>query len=574
MNTDFAQTEVDQRQVNLTRFSHFFPERRDFFLDGAPFLAFGSPVSGDLIVNPFFSRRIGLTSSGTPQTINYGAKLTGQMGQQDVGFLHVRTGDDNVGIGEEFTVARVRRRILSQSSFGGVYTRRDPHGDAGSTRQTAGADFRLATANFRGSQFSTRLFRLVGEAQFSPYIALVNHFQYRFRECVLGWQSRFRWVVRPGSDVYFVYTHNWADDPLLTQSLRHPGPIGPARQPVLPRSDDPRRGLGLGLDGRRVGVDHRPLHGPGRQLHRHCQRLDAWSLGEDHRRLHRPRSPAPRPRRHRHQVLHQPVSRRPQCRRHIPQEHRRVVRAVAAPLQTDYIDRYWMHAWDRFTPMDETMRALDDLVRAGKVRYIGVSDMPAWKVTQAQMLADWKAWTPFVALQIEYSLIEHTIEGDLLPMAHEFGLGVTPWSPLRGGALSGKYTRANAGTLKADRGDRVTAFLDERTYTIIDELVRIADELGVTPAAVAIAWVQQRPGVTSTIIGARTLLQLEQNLAALDVPLTAAHTAPLDTASRPTLGFPHAFLQFASMISGGGTTVNGEASVAWPMAPKNDAERY
>ncbi|MEQ1911932.1 MAG: DUF5916 domain-containing protein, partial [Vicinamibacterales bacterium] len=128
VNTDFAQTEVDQRQVNLTRFSLFFPEKRDFFLDGAPFFAFGSPLSGDLIVNPFFSRRVGLTASGTPQTINYGGKLTGQMGRQDVGFLHVRTGEDNGTIGEEFTVGRVRRRILAQSYVGGLYTRRDPHG--------------------------------------------------------------------------------------------------------------------------------------------------------------------------------------------------------------------------------------------------------------------------------------------------------------------------------------------------------------------------------------------------------------------------------------------------------------
>ena len=243
-------------------------------------------------------------------------------------------------------------------------------------------------------------------------------------------------------------------------------------------------------------------------------------------------------------------------------------------LQTDYIDLYWMHAWDRHTPIDETMRALDDLVRAGKVRYIGVSDTPAWKVAQAQVLADWKGWTPFVALQVEYSLIERTIEGELLPMAREFGLGVTPWSPLRGGALSGKYTRANAGTMKADRGDRVTAFLNERTYTIIDELTRIAGELGVTPAAVAIAWVQQRPGVTSTIIGARTMTQLEANLAALDVPLTADHMAALDKVSEPTLNFPHQFLKFASMFSAGGTTINGEPSVVWPMAPKDDGERY
>ena len=243
-------------------------------------------------------------------------------------------------------------------------------------------------------------------------------------------------------------------------------------------------------------------------------------------------------------------------------------------LRTDYIDLYWMHAWDKFTPMDETMRALDDLVRAGKVRYIGVSDTPAWKVAQAQMLAEWKAWTPFVALQVEYSLIERTIEGDLLPMAHEFELGVTPWSPLRGGALSGKYTRANAATQKADRGDRVMSFLNERTFTIVDVLERIGQELQVSPAAVALAWVQQRPGVTSTIIGARSITQLEQNLTALDVRLTPEHNAALDAVSTPTLGFPHAFLKFASMFSGGGTTVNGEPSVPWPLAPSSDAERY
>src|SRR5580693_4715755 len=115
-------------------------------------------------------------------------------------------------------------------------------------------------------------------------------------------------------------------------------------------------------------------------------------------------------------------------------------------LQTDYIDLYWLHAWDRFTPIDETMRALDDLVRGGKVRYVGLSDTPAWKVAQAQTLAQCRGWTPLVALQIEYSLLERTVEGELIPMALEMGLGVTPWSPLRGGALSGKYTRDNVHT--------------------------------------------------------------------------------------------------------------------------------
>ena len=427
INTDFAQTEVDQRQVNLTRYSLFFPEKRDFFLDGAPYFAFGSALSGDLIVNPFFSRRIGLTPAGTPQTINYGAKLTGQMGRQDIGFLHVRTGEDIGAISEEFTVGRVRRRFLSQSSFGGIYTRRDPHGDTFETRHTMGADIRLATSTFRGSQnlegngyylhttspvgpdghsfgmtaampndlwniqmtarevdeafnpavgfvtrrgyrryqpsveygprprnsaivrryafstavdvqtdmrndpltrtldlkvfdvnfhsqdafsvtvsnryerldepflispgitlprgaeytinnlalrastanrrvvavsatvetggfysgtkqsaainltlrarpgliaylstelndvdlpegsFTTRLYRVVGETQFSPWIALVNNFQYDSVSAVLGWQSRFRWIVRPGSDIYVVYTHNWLDDPALSR---------------------------------------------------------------------------------------------------------------------------------------------------------------------------------------------------------------------------------------------------------------------------------------------------------------------------------------------------------------------
>jgi hypothetical protein len=424
LNTDFAQTEVDQRQVNLTRFSLFFPEKRDFFLDGAPFFAFGSPLSGDLIVNPFFSRRIGLNAANEPQAIDVGAKMTGQIGRQDVGLLHVKTGEDDGSPAENFTVARVRRRVLAQSSVGGIYTRRDPLSGGGATRQTSGLDFRLATSTFRGSQnlettgyylhasnptgeggsafgvsaalpndpwniafiarevdddfvpamgfvtrtgyrryqpgaeygprprghryvrryafgiegdlqtdqrnqllsrgvdlkfadvqfhsgdsfgatvshttehldepfainrsitlplgaeygftrlvvrgqtanrrvlafngtfetggfysgtrqtvtgnltlrarpgvivyttaewnaidlpegsFETRLYRVIGETQFSPWIALVNNIQYDSVSTVLGWQSRFRWIMRPGSDIYVVYTRNWQDDPI------------------------------------------------------------------------------------------------------------------------------------------------------------------------------------------------------------------------------------------------------------------------------------------------------------------------------------------------------------------------
>ncbi|WP_257461592.1 aldo/keto reductase [Archangium lipolyticum] len=243
-------------------------------------------------------------------------------------------------------------------------------------------------------------------------------------------------------------------------------------------------------------------------------------------------------------------------------------------LRTDYIDLLWMHAWDRHTPIEETMRALDDLVRAGKVRYIGFSDTPAWKTAQAQLVAQFRGWTPLVALQIEYSLLERTVEGELIPMAQELGLGVTPWSPLKSGVLSGKYTRENAGKVKAGRGAWVESNLNERAYSVIDVLQRVAKEVGATPAHVALAWVQNRPGVTSTIIGARTMEQLEANLGALDVKLSPAHVAALDEVSQPTLNFPAAFLQGSPTFMHGGLTVNGVSAPPLPWAPKSDAERY
>ena len=233
-------------------------------------------------------------------------------------------------------------------------------------------------------------------------------------------------------------------------------------------------------------------------------------------------------------------------------------------LQTDYIDLYWLHNWDKNTPIEETMAALDDLVRAGKVRYLGVSDTPAWKVAEAQTIARFRGTAPFIALQIEYSLLERTVEGELTPMALELGLGVTPWSPLKGGLLSGKYTRANDGKQKADRAWAL-ADLTERTYQIIDELQRIATSLDSTVARVALAWLHARPSVSSTIIGARTLAQLEDNLKALDVTLTTEQTATLDALSKPTLNFPAAFVQMAQMLHQGGTTVNGEASQLIPF---------
>jgi aryl-alcohol dehydrogenase-like predicted oxidoreductase len=243
-------------------------------------------------------------------------------------------------------------------------------------------------------------------------------------------------------------------------------------------------------------------------------------------------------------------------------------------LKTDYIDLYWMHAWDRFTPIDETMRALDDLVRAGKVRYIGFSDTPAWKTTQAQVTAELRGWTALVGLQIEYSLVERTVEGELVPMARELGLGVTPWSPLAGGVLSGKYTRETASQIQPGRGERVTARLGERVYAIIDELLRVAREAHASPASVALAWVMSRPGVASTIIGARRMDQLEQNLAAADLTLTADQIAALTRVSEPTLDFPAGFLRMVSSFAHAGATVNGEPSQLLPLWKNAPSTRY
>jgi aryl-alcohol dehydrogenase-like predicted oxidoreductase len=231
-------------------------------------------------------------------------------------------------------------------------------------------------------------------------------------------------------------------------------------------------------------------------------------------------------------------------------------------LQTDYIDLYWLHMWDQNTPIDETMAALDDLVRAGKVRYIGVSDTPAWKIAQANTLAQFRGWSPFVALQIEYSLLERSVEQELVPLALEFGLGITPWSPLKSGALSGKYTRANAGAQKGDRGVFLEGSLNESTYAVIDQLEIIAKAHETSVAAIALAWLSSKPGVTSTIIGARRLVQLEDNIKSLDVKLAADEIARLDTLTQPKLGFPQSMLPMAPAILNGGTSVNGVSAPA------------
>jgi aryl-alcohol dehydrogenase-like predicted oxidoreductase len=180
-----------------------------------------------------------------------------------------------------------------------------------------------------------------------------------------------------------------------------------------------------------------------------------------------------------------------------------------------------------------------------------MSDIPAWQVSRMQAIADLRGWSPLVALQIEYSLNERTVERDLIPMAREMGLGVVPWSPLAGGVLTGKYSRADldVGEGSADpRGSRKSVAaavgqLNERGLAIADVVKEVAAETGKTPAQVAIAWTLLNPAVTSTILGARTPAQLEDNLGAFDVSFTDEQRARLDEASAVDLGFPHEFFQ-------------------------------
>lgn len=226
-------------------------------------------------------------------------------------------------------------------------------------------------------------------------------------------------------------------------------------------------------------------------------------------------------------------------------------------LQTDYIDLYWLHNWDVHTPIDETMAALEDLIRSGKVRYIGISDTPAWKVVEANLIARFRGWSQFIGLQIEYSLLERSVEAELVPMAKELGLGITPWSPLKGGALSGKYTRKNQGELKADRGGMVP--LDEKTYALIDELEKIAEARESTVARIALAWVRMRPGVTSTIIGARRVNQLEDNLKSIEITLSAEELTHLESLTKPVAPFPQNMQAYFPAIHNGATTINGVA---------------
>lgn len=229
--------------------------------------------------------------------------------------------------------------------------------------------------------------------------------------------------------------------------------------------------------------------------------------------------------------------------------HRKnLVRSVEdslARLRTDYIDLLWVHAWDDLTPYEETMRALDDVVRAGKVLYIGVSDTPAWVVSASNVMAELRGWTAYAGIQIEYSLLERTPERDLLPMADRFGLAVLGWAPLGAGVLTGKYTRGKQDndSLRAANNDQRGRTTEEslRIARTVDE---VADELGVTSAQVATAWVQAQGYRYIPIVGARKVSQIEDSLGASQLTLSEEHLRRLGDVSRVSLGFPHEFLSF------------------------------
>ncbi len=208
-------------------------------------------------------------------------------------------------------------------------------------------------------------------------------------------------------------------------------------------------------------------------------------------------------------------------------------------LDTEFIDLFWVHAWDHLTPTDEVLRGLDDLIRSGKVHYIGVSDTPAWVVSQANTMAELRGWTAFAGLQVEYSLLQRTPERELLPMAKAFGMAVTPWGAMGGGALTGKYLRGEEGRVVAHSVRR-----SDRANKIAAKVVKVAEKLGVAPAQIALNWARQRDVDLNCIplVGARTAEQLENSLGCLNFVLPEKMIRELDAASEIQMGFPHEFL--------------------------------
>jgi aryl-alcohol dehydrogenase-like predicted oxidoreductase len=220
----------------------------------------------------------------------------------------------------------------------------------------------------------------------------------------------------------------------------------------------------------------------------------------------------------------------------------RSLEASLKELKTDYIDIFWAHTWDYMTPVDELMRAFDDVVRQGKALYVGISNAPGWFVAHANTLADLRGWTPFIAIQIEYNLIDRTAERELLPMAKALDIGVTTWAPLAAGWLTGKYSEETRSEKTRLDYKFASAFVDrsERNSRIAAEVVRVAAEIDRPPAQVALNWVRGRKVIP--LMGARTLGQAKENLGCLDFSLPQEHVDRLDKMSRIDPGYPQNFL--------------------------------
>jgi aryl-alcohol dehydrogenase-like predicted oxidoreductase len=217
-------------------------------------------------------------------------------------------------------------------------------------------------------------------------------------------------------------------------------------------------------------------------------------------------------------------------------------------LKTDYIDLYWMHVWDMVTPVEEVLSTMNDLVRAGKIRHFGFSDVPAWYVARAQTLAEKEGKEQLIALQLEYSLIERNIEREHVPVAQELGIGICPWSPLAGGFLSGKYRREGhtgrgEGRLDAAKFSQLTDRFTEHNWRVLDALLEVAKQLDKKPVQVALNWVATQPGITSTIIGASNTEQLRDNLGAIEFTIPPELRKRLDDASAIELFHPYTFFE-------------------------------
>src|SRR5579863_113895 len=214
-------------------------------------------------------------------------------------------------------------------------------------------------------------------------------------------------------------------------------------------------------------------------------------------------------------------------------------------LKTDYIDLYWVHIWDQITPAEEVMRGLDDLVRQGKILYVGISDAPAWWVAQANTLAGLRGWSPFIGLQIEYSLIERTVERELIPMAQALNVGVVAWSPLSGGILTGKYHGNGSSEAGRMNSEMMKGFMpdQQRAERVVAAVKTVSAQIGRSIAQVALAWLRYRVVPVIPILGARKLSQLQDNLASFDLALSPEQIKILDEASRIDPGFPQSMYE-------------------------------